>query len=401
MSTKPQGSGVVEPGQLVGGKYRIERLLGAGAMGAVYAAQHVTLGSSAALKFLLPQLARVPVLAERFLREGRISATLKSPHVLQVTDVDQLPNGVPYLVMEMLEGRSLQARIGQSKTLKVEEILDITLQILMGLEVAHGHEIVHRDLKPDNIFLLDHGEGVHVQILDFGIAKVRASSEFQALTRPGSMMGTPEYMAPEQGESADTADARSDLYAVGVMLYEMLSGKLPVTGNTPMEFVAKIRAKNVVPLAGHCPQLPKTLTDLVQQAIASDPADRPASAREMRLQLASHAGLLSFSGSRAAGRSIEPPPTLPSSSPPAARPIPDPTAEMQVFENKRPATTLDMPPDPGARTSSKPGAAVAVRWLAGALVLAGLLGALLVAYQRWSQRDAGAPPPMPVPPHLQ
>ena len=169
--------------------------------------------------------------------------------MIQVTDVDQLTDGRPYLVMELLEGEALQEHLSNAKALSREEAVDIGLQILLGLECAHAVGVVHRDLKPGNVFLDQRGTGRVVKLLDFGVAKVRATPEFQALTRPGMVMGTPEYMAPEQAFSADQADARSDLYSVGVMLYEMLSGALPAEGSLPLAVAHLVMTNQVRPLS--------------------------------------------------------------------------------------------------------------------------------------------------------
>jgi serine/threonine-protein kinase len=293
-----------EVGHLLGGKYRIVRRIGVGGMGSVYEALHAGLGTPVAIKVLLRQLANVPTVADRFRREAQVSATLKSPHVTQVTDVDQLPDGRPYLVMELLVGRSLQEWLEQNKTLSREEAVDIGLQILLGLECAHALGVVHRDLKPGNVFLDEQGVGRVAKLLDFGIAKVRASPEFQSLTRPGMVMGTPEYMAPEQAFSADQADARSDIYSVGVMLYEMLSGALPADGSSPLEVAHQVMTHRVRPLEELCPGLPQGLVNLVHQAMHPDRNTRFESALEMRRALSAFIGQLSYAGQVAASAAL-------------------------------------------------------------------------------------------------
>ncbi|HKO89933.1 MAG TPA: protein kinase [Polyangiaceae bacterium] len=296
-----------EIGQLISGKYRILRRIGVGGMASVYEAQHVGLGSGVAVKVLLPALARVPTVADRFRREARVSATLKSPHVIQVTDVDQLVDGRPYLVMELLHGQSLEQRLIESKSLSRERAVDIGLQILLGLECAHGLGVVHRDLKPGNVFLAQQGNESVAKLLDFGIAKVRASNEFQALTRPGMVMGTPEYMAPEQAFSADQASFKSDLYSVGVMLFEMLSGVLPADGSVPMAVAQQVLTGKVRSLRELRPGLPQGLLNLVHQAMLPDPAARPESALAMRRTLSAFAGELSTAGRLASAVSAEGP----------------------------------------------------------------------------------------------
>src|SRR5262249_38613561 len=175
-------------------------------------------------------LAKKELLVRRFVQEAQLSAGIKSTHVVQVTDIDQSSDGFAYLVMELLHGESLQTILERDKKLPTNVALDYTMQILAGLEAAHERGIVHRDLKPDNVFVVPTPRGPLVKLLDFGIAKLRTSKEFQiGLTRPGVMMGTPEYMAPEQAFSADSVDARADVYSVGAILYEMLAGVRPTT----------------------------------------------------------------------------------------------------------------------------------------------------------------------------
>jgi len=289
-----------EVGHLLGGKYRIIRRIGVGGMGSVYEARHAGLGTPVAIKVLLPLLSKVPTVADRFRREAQVSAQLESPHVIHVTDVDQLPDARPYLVMELLEGESLQEHLEKTKSLSREEAVDLGLQILLGLEAAHALGVVHRDLKPGNVFLDTRGVGRTVKILDFGVAKVKATPEFQALTRPGMVMGTPEYMAPEQAFSADQADARSDVYSVGVMLYEMLSGALPAQGEIPLAVAHQVMTRKVRPLGERCPGLPQGLINLVHKAMEPERNARFQSALEMRRALSAFAGKLSAAGQVAA-----------------------------------------------------------------------------------------------------
>jgi eukaryotic-like serine/threonine-protein kinase len=345
-----------EVGHLVGGKYRIVRRIGVGGMGSVYEARHAGLGTPVAIKVLLSQLAKVPTVADRFRREAQVSATLKHPHVIQVTDVDQLPDGRPYLVMELLKGQTLQEHMEQNKSLSREEAVDIGLQILLGLECAHGLGVVHRDLKPGNVFLDEQGVGRVAKLLDFGIAKVRASPEFQALTRPGMVMGTPEYMAPEQAFSSDQADARSDIYSVGVMLYEMLSGKLPATGSLPLAVAHQIVTHKVRPLSELCPGLPQGLLNLVHRAMQPERSARFETALDMRRALSAFAGQLSLAGRVAATASLDDRPPQMSLAPagtqkvpiapqsPLARPAPlAGTAEMSQFRGSPAVAPLGVP----------------------------------------------------------
>src|SRR5260221_7119897 len=287
------------PGDLVGGKYRIVRLIGEGGMGSVYEAHHEHLGSSFALKFLHPDLAERQGLVARFLQEARVSAAIRSPYVTQVVDVDQTPDGAAYIVMELLVGESLEKRLERGAPLPTPEALDIGIQILSALEAAHAHGVVHRDLKPDNVWLTPRP---HVKLLDFGIAKLKASTEFrQVSTRPGSMMGTPAYMAPEQAISADQVDHRADLYSFGIILYEMLSGARPVDAEEPAEILEKLMRGEVRPLATRNPRLHPGLSALVDRLVAPNPDDRPESAAIVRAELARYVRATDHHGSGASG----------------------------------------------------------------------------------------------------
>ena len=365
-----------EAGHLLGGKYQIVRRIGVGGMGSVYEARHAGLGTPVAIKVLLPLLAQVPTVADRFRREAQVSAQLESAHVIHVTDVDQLPDARPYLVMELLEGESLQDYLEKVKALSREEAIDLGLQILLGLECAHALGVVHRDLKPGNVFLDTRGVGRTAKILDFGVAKVKATPEFQALTRPGMVMGTPEYMAPEQAFSSDQADARSDVYSVGVMLYEMLSGALPAQGDIPLAVAHQVMTRKVRPLGERCPGLPQGLINLVHRAMDPERSARFQNALEMRRALSAFAGKLSAAGQVAAsvalgGRPATAPsgpagtekvvamapiaieraagsaPALPLESPAEAARSPAETGEMSQFRERPLPVTSEPPAAPG------------------------------------------------------
>jgi serine/threonine-protein kinase len=222
----------------------------------------------------------------RFLREARLSASIKSDHIARVTDVDQASDGAAYLVMELLEGQSLRALLDREGRLPPRVALDYTLQMLDGLEAAHAIGVVHRDLKPDNVFIVNTSKGPLIKLLDFGIAKLRSSKEYQgALTRPGVMMGTPEYMAPEQAYAADSVDVRADVFSVGAMLYEMLAGTRPAHGDDPLEIAAFIMAQKVPRLSQVDRTIPERLSDVVHRAMAPMPADRYTTVSELRAAL--------------------------------------------------------------------------------------------------------------------
>ncbi len=272
---------MLKPGNIINGKYRILRLIGDGGMGSVYEAEHEVLGSRVALKFLHPEIAKQHGLKERFLQEARVSATVQSVHICRVVDVDTSEDGA-YLVMELLQGEPLQAVLDREQRIDAGRAVDFSLQILEGLQIAHQQGVVHRDLKPDNVFLVPTTSGPQVKLLDFGIAKLRHSEEYKmTLTRPGAVMGTPEYMAPEQAFSADLVDQRSDIYSVGVMLYEMLSGQRPADGSNPQQIAEQIITGKVPRLDSLCTGLPPGLVEAVQRAIEGNPDDRWPSCIEM------------------------------------------------------------------------------------------------------------------------
>jgi len=386
------------PGDLVGGKYRVVRLIGEGGMGLVYEARHEHLGSQVALKFLHPDLAERPGLVARFLQEARVSASIKSPHVTHVMDVDQTQDGAAYLVMELLEGESLEARLSRGAPLPVLEAVDIAGQILAALEAAHARGVVHRDLKPDNVWLAPASGGSHVKLLDFGIAKLKSSSEFQQVnTRPGSMMGTPQYMAPEQAISADQVDPRADLYSLGVILYEMLSGKRPVDGEDGSEILERLVRGEVHPLATRSAGIPSGLCSLVDRLVAPDPAARPPSAAAARAELARFGGGSLHDGGR---------PSVPDTVPPDDRGVP-PFVTAVHAAAVAPVRTDSMPRmselafAPTAVATGAPerararGSKTWIVWTAVALAL--VTGASVWLYSNQSIFDDTAPPPLPGP----
>jgi serine/threonine-protein kinase len=281
---------VVEIGQVVSSKYKLLRLLGDGGMGSVYEAEHLRLGTHVAIKVLHSDLARRSGLIERFLQEARVSAQIRSPHVVHVTDVESTPDGIAYLVMELLQGEPLSALEKRERTLPVATACEYTLQILAALEAAHSLGVVHRDLKPDNVFVTFEGGKPVIKLIDFGIAKLKRAEGatgpgHKNLTVAGMLMGTPEYMAPEQAYSATDVDARADIYSVGVMLYEMLSGQTPAQGEDPRVVVLKVERGEVQPLVHVAPNVPPEVAGLVHRAMAPRPEMRFNSAAEMRIAL--------------------------------------------------------------------------------------------------------------------
>ena len=303
---------VVEVGQVISGKYKLLRLLGDGGMGSVYEAEHLTLGTHVAIKVLHGDLARRSGLIERFLQEARVSAQIRSPHVCNVSDVDRTPDGVAYLVMELLQGEPLSNVIKRERKLAVPTTCEYTSQILQALEAAHALGVIHRDLKPDNVFLTFTGGKSVLKLIDFGIAKLKREGNqagTKNLTVAGMLMGTPEYMAPEQAYSADKVDVRADLYAVGVMMYEMLSGTAPVSGDDPRVMVLKVERGEITPLVHAAPGIQPEIAGFVHRAMAPRPEVRFANATEMRIALeAIQSGKRQNTAQLAGSVSPQPPP---------------------------------------------------------------------------------------------
>jgi serine/threonine-protein kinase len=276
---------------LIAGKYRLVRCIGEGGMGEVYEAQHVTVGRRFALKFLQRHLAQYDDALERFRREARAAGALENEHFAGVLDFDTASDGTPFLVMEYLVGESVAELLRREGPLPVTRAVGIALQVCRGLKAAHDAGIIHRDLKPDNLFSLRRADGSElIKILDFGIAKLSSEESSPALTRSGAMMGTPFYMAPEQARGEKLLDARVDVYALGVIPYELLSAEKPHPGDSHNAILAHILTEPVVPLERLRPNLPRTLTALVARTLSRSREDRPSSVGALARELAPFQG---------------------------------------------------------------------------------------------------------------
>ncbi|HSQ67653.1 MAG TPA: serine/threonine-protein kinase [Polyangiaceae bacterium] len=282
---------MIAPGTLLGGRYRIERLLGQGGMGAVFEGTQEGLGRRVAVKLLDPQLAADPSQLERFRREGEVVAALGHPNIVQVTDFQFSDQG-PFLVMELLRGQSLGGLLDAERTLPPNRVAFIAAQVLSALGAAHRAGVVHRDIKPDNVFILSEAAVPDsVKVLDFGIAKLVADGQNAKLTGTGAMLGTPSFMAPEQARGAMDVDARADLYAVGATMYQALTGRLPHEAASVPALLFAIVEKEPTPLREVRPDLPPELVAVVERAMAKDRAARFQSADEMRSALSPWSGL--------------------------------------------------------------------------------------------------------------
>ncbi|MBI4955620.1 MAG: serine/threonine protein kinase, partial [Myxococcales bacterium] len=220
-------------GLMVSDRVRLVRPLGAGGMGSVWVADHLTLETEVAVKFITHALlAANPELLERFKREASAAAKIQSPHVVQTFDRGVTGDGLPYIVMELLRGESLRARLGRKRVLPPAEVAAVVRQTARALDAAHALGIVHRDVTPDNLFLCSTAGELLVKVLDFGIAKQEGALEASSVTRTGTTVGTPQYMSPEQLLSAKSVDGSADLWALAVVAYEALTGRQPFSGET-------------------------------------------------------------------------------------------------------------------------------------------------------------------------
>jgi serine/threonine-protein kinase len=279
------------PGEgIAGNKYVVERVLGKGGMGVVLAARHAQLGHRVAIKFLQGPAAANPQASARFLREARASVVLTSEHVAKVHDVGTLETGEPYLVMEYLSGVDLQHVLRTEGPMSVARAVGSVLQACEGVAEAHAHGIVHRDLKPSNLFVTTRRDGSPlVKVLDFGISKMTelsATGLDKGLTPSGVIMGSPQYMSPEQARSPEEVDARSDIWALGVILYELLTGVPPFDGETLGAILAKILSEPSPPIRLRRPEVPAALETVVARCLARDARERVQSVAELASMLA-------------------------------------------------------------------------------------------------------------------
>ncbi|MBA3463249.1 MAG: protein kinase, partial [Deltaproteobacteria bacterium] len=274
-------------GKTVDGRYHVMELIGEGGMGKVYLAEHVEIGKRVALKVLHPSYSRMPDLVERFRREARAASKIGHPNIVDVTDSGTTPDGSVYFVMEYLEGVELGSVIEREGAIDIARALRISSQICRALAAAHAQGIVHRDLKPENVFLITRdGAADVVKVLDFGIAKTTEAeaARERRLTSPGMAMGTPEYMAPEQA-AGRPADARCDVYALGAIMYEMVSGQAPYSGDNFMEILTKKATLDPPAPITLREDLPLPISDLVMAAMARNPDSRPQTMETLEYEL--------------------------------------------------------------------------------------------------------------------
>ena len=284
-------------GFVLSGKYRIDERLNEGGMGTVYRGTHVLMDKTVAIKVLRPSLAADEKIVARFSREARAASRISHPNALSVTDFGEDENGTVFLVMEYLSGRTLKKVIQEEGPLPLPRVVDITRQIADALNAAHQQGIIHRDLKSDNIMLLDTMTGDHAKVLDFGIAKINepdGNRDSGSLTAPNLVIGTPQYMSPEQCSQDSEIDSRSDIYSLGVILYEMLVGHVPFSAESPTMVMLKHLQEPVPSVLDERNDLPASIDRVIARAMAKLPANRYQNVAELIEDLTIASGTAQF-----------------------------------------------------------------------------------------------------------
>jgi eukaryotic-like serine/threonine-protein kinase len=279
-------SGAFRVGQIVGG-HVILGDLGVGGMGMVARARHVRLDRDVAIKVLRPEYAGQPEIVERFLNEARAMQAIRHPAIVEIYDSGYVGDGHPYIVMELLEGENLADRLRRERRLPLAVALRLAAAIARALAAAHARGVVHRDLKPDNVFLVP-GDAA-IKLLDFGIARLDGTARDVRQTAAGVMLGTPLYMSPEQCRDAGGCDHRTDLYALGCVLFEMISGRAPFLASTAIELMAAHLQTPPPALEAVAPWVAPEIAALVASLLAKDPDGRPSDAASVAIALAGYA----------------------------------------------------------------------------------------------------------------
>jgi serine/threonine-protein kinase len=388
------------PGDAFADKYVVDGVCGRGGLAVVLSAVHPGLGQRVAIKMLLPEWASDFDVVERFLREGRAATRIKSQHVVRVFDVGTLATGAPYLVLEYLEGHNLDDVVSMWGPLPIETAIDWVLQACEAISEAHALGIVHRDLKPGNLFLTHLPDGSDcIKVIDFGLSKLAESfmpAGSAKLTRPNDVMGSPHYMAPEQLRAMQHADERTDLWALGAVLYELIAGKTPFNGESMAELCAAVLTRAPERLSTLRPEVAPALEETVHRCLSKDPAARFASAAELARALAPHGTPLSRTSCTRIERVLEGP------SRPSPTPVPGPGPKSG--ESSRSA---DVDEWSSGTLASIPGTHTSAKVVLGSfLMLAGLgIGVFMWMYEAVHANDpdrtggiAAQPPPILVAP---
>ena len=290
------------PGEVIAGKYQVDAAIAVGGMGVVCEATHLELQKRVAIKFVRPELAQYEGFVSRFLNEARAAAALHSEHVAHVLDCGRLPTGVPYMVLEYLEGTDLAKALKNDGPLPTQRAVDYALQVCEALAEAHAKRLVHRDIKPDNIFLTAGPGGVTViKVLDFGVSK-QLESQNPSLTDDNQGIGSPHYMSPEQMTTPSEVDARSDIWSLGAVLYELIGGHPAFDGNTIPEVCAKVVTVEPLPLHRHAGNVPRRLEAVIMQCLHKDRDRRFADVGELADALIPFASIEGAASAEVVGR---------------------------------------------------------------------------------------------------
>ena len=268
----------LRPGVVIGGKYRIDGLLGSGGMGLILSATHIDLHAPVAIKVVRDELARNELIVSQLMFEARAAAQMRSAHVVRILDVGRLSTGAPYLVMEQLQGLDLDGVLFDRGMLPISEAISYMLQACEGLAEAHALGVVHRDLKPENLFLANTPEGPVLKILDFGVCKevgpTRREGNRPTLSREGASVGSPFYMSPEQMRAAPNLDARADIWSLGAILFELVTGQCPFEAETIASLAVKVLTEDAPTLLGLLPGAPPELDAIIQRCLRKAPEER-------------------------------------------------------------------------------------------------------------------------------
>jgi serine/threonine protein kinase len=389
-------------GQILAEKYRIDERLSGGGMGTVYRGTHVLMDKTVAIKVLLPSLAADQKIVARFSREARAASKISHPHALSVTDFGESENGVVFLVMEYLSGLTLKQLIRQEGPLPLPRTVELLRQVGGALDAAHAEGVVHRDLKSDNIMLLSSSGTDYAKVLDFGIAKITEpeGTYNPGLTAPDLVIGTPQYMSPEQCSQSPDIDARSDIYSLGVILYEMLVGHVPFTGGSPTEIMLKHLQQPAPSVLDERGDLPKAIALVVARAMEKGPNDRYQTVGELIEDFTIAAGMepagVSSSGSQPR---VELPPEAPladeldeetlvrrRTTRPMTPPISTPETSSEV-----PSVVVPLPGQPPPAISSFNPWKILIPSMIGLLVIFGVIYALSRDSQPTGAAPAGSP----------
>ncbi|MGE3545850.1 MAG: serine/threonine protein kinase, partial [Kofleriaceae bacterium] len=328
------------------GSYRILSELSVGGMGTVYRAEHTLIGRPAAVKVLRPELSSNRDIVDRFFNEAKVTTSIKHPGIVEVFDFGYMPSGHAYLTMEFLEGMTLAQQCEAHGKFDEAEAAMLLRGVCSALTAAHAKGIVHRDLKPDNIFMVpdpDFATGERPKLLDFGIAKLTDAANARGKTQTGAFMGTPTYMSPEQCRGAGEVDQRSDLYSLGCIFYELVTGQPPFTGDGAGELIGAHLHLTPTPPSQLNPQISETTDRLILSLLSKKPAERPQTARELSQQLAAIAQTKGWLSPTHSGPTIE-------------RPVTTPTAGLPVTPTPSgvPAGSPSAPAAPPATTPRSP-----------------------------------------------